>query len=383
MNSIAIVTVGYNRPDSMKLLIRSLLDADYLEQSVDLIVSIDKGARQDEIIAVAEQTTWPFGKRHIRAFSERQGLRKHIIQCGDLTQTYDAVIVLEDDLLVSRFFFSYVKQALDYYRENEKIAGISLYKHETHPGVLRPFEPANNGYDVFWMQYAMSWGQCWTKKMWGQFKEWYLKNETADLWSDNALPAYIQKWNKQSWLKYYMKYIVETNKYFVYPYFSLTTNSSDMGEHCRIPNNDFQVALSEGDRRYFFPEDNNVIKYDVFFERMDIENLIMPTLSGTKVLDLYGIRKDFHGARYAISTQRLPYKIIKQLQLKYRPIEMNCIMPKEGNGIFVYDLSTIDKCPPSNTNLLTRYDVRGINWRKLLKLGFGEFIDALFRKIGK
>ena len=60
---------------------------------------------------------------------------------------------------------------------------------------------------------------------------------------ENILPKYITQWNTQSWLKYFMRYIVETNKYFVYPYFSLTTNVSEVGEHCKIPNNDFQVSL--------------------------------------------------------------------------------------------------------------------------------------------
>ena len=53
MGTIAIVAVGYNRPDSIEQLLNSLLRADYAEDQVDLVVSLDKGQRQQEIVAVA------------------------------------------------------------------------------------------------------------------------------------------------------------------------------------------------------------------------------------------------------------------------------------------------------------------------------------------
>ena len=154
----AIVAVGYNRPDSIEQLLKSLLNANYAGDQVDLVVSLDKGQRQQEIVTVAEKMSWPHGEKIVRAFPERQGLRAHIIQCGDLTEKYDAVVVLEDDLMVAPHFYSYVKQTVDRYVDDDRIAGISLYKHQTHPGVNRPFEPANNGYDVYMQQFAMSWG---------------------------------------------------------------------------------------------------------------------------------------------------------------------------------------------------------------------------------
>ena len=220
MSSIAIIAAGYNRPDSLERLLGSLLRADYVGDQVDLVISLDKGRRQQEVINAAEKICWPYGEKKLRIFSERQGLRAHIIQCGDLTEQYDAVVVLEDDLIVAQHFYSYVKQTISRYADDYKIAGISLYRHQIHPGVNRPFEPANNGYDIYLQQFAMSWGQCWTKKMWERFKKWYVVNVEEDLTKGDMLPVYISRWNSQSWLKYFMRYIVEKDKYFVYPYFS-------------------------------------------------------------------------------------------------------------------------------------------------------------------
>lgn len=381
MGTIAIIAVGYNRPDSMKQLLDSLVCAHYTNDKIDLVISIDKGQSQSEIISVAEHTTWIHGEKVIRAFPERQGLRSHIIQCGDLTEKYDAVVVLEDDLMVAPYFYSYVKQSVERYDADDHIAGISLYKHNTHPGVNRPFEPANNGYDVYMQQFAMSWGQCWTRKMWRNFRFWYNQNEGKDLSEGNLLPSYVSHWNKQSWLKYYMRYIVENDKFFVYPYFSLTTNASDVGEHCRIPNNDFQVALQEGDLQYRLPSFEDSVRYDVFFERVGIEEKVFPEIKGRKVLDLYGDRVSYRNADYLISTKSLPYKVIKTAQLRYRPVEMNCMMPSDGEGIFVYDLKIAAPTPKGNKDILTRYDVRSLHWKKTLHLGWAGFIDALLNKL--
>ena len=80
----AIVAVGYNRPDSMETLLNSINLAENIENNVDIVISIDKGERQGEIVDVSEKFKWKYGEKIIRAFPERQGLRNHIIQCGKI-----------------------------------------------------------------------------------------------------------------------------------------------------------------------------------------------------------------------------------------------------------------------------------------------------------
>lgn len=378
---IAIVAVGYNRPSSMKRLLETIIHSEYGEDDIGLIISLDKGQRQAELIEVAEKIKWNHGEKIIRTFNERQGLRRHILQCGALTEKYDAIVVLEDDLTVSPFFYSYVKQTILRYESEKRVAGISLYKHQTHPGICRPFEPAHNGYDAFFMQFAQSWGQCWTRTMWREFCEWYHENENEDLAASGILPEYIAGWNEQSWLKYYMRYIVETDKYFVYPMISLTSNHSDAGEHCSIPNNDYQVAMLQGEMQFRFPDFSDAIKYDVFFERIGIQDKIFPELKGKKILDLYGGRKNWTDADYIVSTAELPYKKVMRLALQYRPIEVNCLAPQVGLGLYVYDAHTYESNQRCDTNIITRFDIRAIHWKKLLKLGWFGFKDAISTRL--
>lgn len=77
--NISIVTVGYNKPDAMMRLLNSLLVADYLGDRVDLIVRIEKGPRQAEIVKRANEFIWPFGEKRVRTFpslGSNAGLRE-------------------------------------------------------------------------------------------------------------------------------------------------------------------------------------------------------------------------------------------------------------------------------------------------------------------
>lgn len=363
----AVVVVGYNRAKSMKKLLDSLCNARY-ESPCDLIISLDYSDKQQELVEIGKRVEWFHGEKRIRTFKEKQKLRKHILQCGDLTSEYDAVIVLEDDLVVAENFFQFASEAVEFYNNDDKIAGISLYTHRTNPENGRPFEAQFNGYDVFLMQYAMSWGQCWTRDQWTKFRKWYDKQDgIAD---DGIIPSYVVKWNDQSWLKYYIRYTAEKDLFHVYPYFSLTTNASEVGEHNNERSSAYQVPLVYGNvKGYRFPDIDHAIKYDSYFERMFDDSVFQSY--GKTMIDLYGLKKKFGDADVLISTQILDYKMIKEIELQYRPHEVNCIMQESGKGIYVYDLRCHEKHKKEdNTLKIARYDLKAQSSRMTLKHGF-------------
>lgn len=382
---ICIIVVGYNRPDAVGRLLDSLTRADYCNDQVDLLISIDKGALQKEIVDIANNYKWKHGEKKIRAFTERQGLRPHIIQCGDVVNDYDAVIVLEDDITVSECFYKYVKQTVSFYNNDDKIGGISLYRHAVNVGVARFFEPEFIGYDVFALQYAQSWGQCWTKNMWNGFRKWYGDNEDFFARENNKLldmiPDSVLAWDGHSWLKYYMAYIVDKNLYYIYPYYSVATNHSEIGQHNTFGmNSDYQVPLASGDYLYRMSKLENLVKYDVFFERQNYE--IAGYSDKRIVLDLYGNKKDFSNANVIISSQALPYKMIDSWQLMYHPHELNCRYPVRGRGIYVYDAQQQEAKSKKIPRIVrTRYDVRTTDWRSLLLLGVTELYEKCLRRI--
>ena len=329
--NIAICIVGYNRILSIKRLFISLNNAVY-ESSVPLIISIDK-SDTDEVEKYATSLEWPHGPKRVITHVKNLGLRDHILQCGQLLKEFEALIVLEDDIEVSPSFFYYAKQCVEKYYNNLNIAGISLYNFSVNYHNNLPFIPIKTESDVYFMKCAQSWGQVWMRKQWSDFYNWYKEND-KDFPVLPHLPNSICKWPKSSWLKYHTRYCIEKNKYFVYPYTSLTTNYSDVGVHSTQASFLYQVPTLFGIKKNFILEPT--IKYDGFFEN---ENLLfyLNIDENDVCLDLYGEKGNRMNKRYYLTTKKLNFKILKSYGLSLRPIELNIINKIEGQDILLYD----------------------------------------------
>lgn len=382
MKKIAIIIVCYNRLNGVKRLCKSLLNANYCSRNdITLIFSIDKSGILD-IVQFANSFIWPFGEKIIREFKIRQGLKQHILQCGDLTNVYDAVIVLEDDIIVSNCFFAYASQAIDFYWEDTKVAGISLYSFQKN--WLRwpmRFEPYKSIYDSFFMKIAQSWGEVWTRPQWLAFRKW-LKDNPEILQSDE-IPNYLKEWPKSSWLKFYTKYCIINNRYFTYPYYSLSTNCSDAGTHANRTTNDHQVTLQFDKEKYLFPVLNdNAVLYDEYMNRMRLGKYI-GIQDNMLSVDFYGTRNQNHH-RYLLSTQKLDFHVIKQYQLSLRPIEASIIWNYEGDGIYLYDTSlkakNRNRCDDYDLQL---YSLRSHDFRYFLTLSIKLMIKEIKSKFNR
>lgn len=263
----AIVVVAYNRPKSLIRLLKSIEKACYSSQDISLIISIDfqDSLERKQVVSVADKFLWEYGKKYIINHSFNLGLKEHILSCGDLTNEYDSVIVLEDDLVVSPSFYNYARSAAEYYYTSKSIGGISLYSYEYEELGWFRFYPKNLGTDNFFMQWTASWGQLWTKKQWVSFKKWYSNDKDID---PINIPNQVKKW-ENSWKKYYNSYLVDTEKYFVYPYFSYTTLFDEGGVHYKKNSRQNHVSLFNGKKKInynFSNVDNLDLYYDAFFQ---------------------------------------------------------------------------------------------------------------------
>lgn len=336
---LAIIAVGYNREKSLYRLLDSLQKADYYGDIVDLIISLDRSNKSNEIIKYLEQFNWNFGEKKILTYCKNLGLRKHILKCGEFTKFYDAIAVFEDDIYLSPSYYNYFKQAYNYYKSNKEIAGVSFYNHQVLPDSGLNFIPEKNGYDNFFIKYAMSWGQIWFKDTWDDFIEWYEKNSCSD--SLNALrdlPDYVRSWSENSWLKYHIAYCCAKNKYFVYPYYSLSTNFSDLGEHCTEMSSLYQTPMEYGSVDYSFVDtsDINAVKYDTYFERENLGNNL--NIKNEEIcIDIYGNKERDKSKKYWLTTKKVNFKILDTFGLNLKPHEMNIIRKIDGNDIFLYD----------------------------------------------
>lgn len=336
----AIVCVGYNRLKSLRRLTESLLSAEYPSGEIPLVISIDCSGNK-EVYSYAENFEWPFGDKYVFIQQTRLGLKDHIYKCGDLSRYFRAIILLEDDLVVSPVFYSYVQQALDSYSSVPEIAQISLYKNEINGYTGFPFDNLRTGADVFAMQDVSTWGECWTESMWNDFRQWRDSHpEEYVLGVD--MPAEIKNWTR-AWSKYYNAYVRDTCRFVLYPCVSLTTNFSDAGEHGGDRNAYVQVNLQQKDFNYRMPAFNELVKYDIYFNNVDIPSWLGFTPEEL-CADIYGFGREPAEAKYLLSPLELKLPVRRTFAAYMRPLELNLKNKTEGKGLYLYEVTAPVSC---------------------------------------
>ena len=378
-SKVAIVTVGYNRINSMWRLLESLLKGDYSRyKGVPLIISIDCSG-DEKLYQYVRDFNWPFGEKVVRIQEKRLGLKNHILSCGDLTKFFKGIILLEDDIYVTPNFYNYTVQAIDYYENEPKIASISLYNDEMNGFCWLPFSLLHKDSDVYTFQGVFSWGECWTERMWNDFREWNSKTKID--WDSVDMPPQIKTWDR-AWSKFFHAYMVLNDLYSLCPYVSLTTNFSDAGEHGGDNNTIVQVNLQYGYKEYNFKPFKELVHYDSFSNNKDLaETLNIPI--DDLCIDLFGVRDNTKNKRYYLSVQQLPYKVVKSYGLFLRPQELNVMYDVSGSDIFLYDTS--EKFPkPKGKGKQSRllYYLHGYSYKYLPIACWTQF-KVLVRKFWK
>lgn len=337
----AIVVIAYNRPDSLERLLQSI-DRGYFfpkDAPITLHISIDH-SNETKVATVAKNFEWKHGEKVISIQSSRLGLLKHVIHCGDLTEKYGEIIVLEDDLVVAPDFYNYADQALSHYRNDSEIAGISLFKYRCEENQFLPFEPLNNGTDVHFIQVASSWGQAWNSSQWKEFKHWLEKKGESKL---TNLPNYMQKWGENSWKRYFNSFLLETNRFFVFPSVSLSSNFEDAGTHATSTGL-MQVPLLAGSRKYLFANSADArLKYDAYFELLpECVKQLAPELEMFSFdVDLYGAKPKNAKCEYRLTTLK-GTDPIRQFGTMMYPLISNVLSNAKGSGIGLFPMNKIE-----------------------------------------
>lgn len=380
---IAIVIPCYNRPRVLARLLNSIYQAYLTDFSIDIVFSIDYSGN-DDVYKIVDSFNWEAGKKKVIKHSQNIGLEKNIIFCGDLTSEYDAVIVLEDDLVVAKDFLNYAFQAYDYYVNEPNIAGISLYKYEYCEFGQQRFYPMELGFDTYFVQWPSSWGQMWTKMQWKSFKRWYLINN-QDISSFN-IPDAAKSW-LCSWKKYYAAYLVDTNKYFVYPFFSFTNMFPTVGVHfskkMKLLNTE-TVSLYQGvgGKYNFLKWEDCSFFYDCYFELKSI----WVDLNGHMVeadMDLYGSKfKKNIEKKYVISSLEISNaQKLKSWGGDNIPFELNVLQDCVGNFFYMYNSYDYKKLSlKPNKKLFLRVRLSNVDRLKLFFIAIYSYLGRYLKR---
>lgn len=163
MSLSPILLFVYNRPEHTRLTLEAL-KKNHLSDSSSLYIFSD-GYRnetdREEVMKVREliHSVEGFAAIHIEEKSENVGLARNIIEgVTGVVNEHGKVIVLEDDLITSPYFLTFMNNVLDRYEQEEKIAHVQ--------GFCFPLQGLP---DAFLIKWTGSWGWATWKRAWDLF----------------------------------------------------------------------------------------------------------------------------------------------------------------------------------------------------------------------
>lgn len=276
-----IVLFVYNRPEHTRKTLESLKKNSLSEES-ELFVFAD-GPKEsalreqlekiDEARKVVRERNW-CGKVNIVERKENMGLANSVISgVTEIINKFGKIIVLEDDLILSKNFLKYMNDALDRFENEEKVMQIS--------GYMFPVEIKTKE-DAFFLPFSTSWGWATWKRVWNKFDGSMkgldaLDKDTAmrrkfDL--DGSYPYFkmlkAQKDKKiDSWaIRFYLCFFLN-NGIALFPKKTLIMNMGfdGSGVHCKdgvyqgIPREDFEIKTYPSETAIVHENRNAVFKF--------------------------------------------------------------------------------------------------------------------------
>ncbi len=332
---LLLTVVTFNRLHSLSNLMESLKRTKpNSELIIDILISIDFSPEQKLVFEFANKFDWDLGVIDIIAHKNNIGLKNHIHFCGDYfaeKNNWDAILMLEDDLIVSDSIFLYLNAVYNFIKKDkniESIAGIACYSPEINETDLCSFTPIVIS-DNYYAQLPCSWGQLWTKKMWLNYRNFNLDNTSI------KMPANIERWSVNSWKKDFLKYMIISNKYFLYPTNSFTSNTGASGVHMQN-NHKFQVNLSSRNSFNFTSLDTSPI-YDSCLDLLPIylkESCLNISDIDFNVNFSLDKSKNNQFDNWEVSFIKRE-QILKSWSSSLIPIENNLIYNSKGSDIFL------------------------------------------------
>jgi hypothetical protein len=247
MPDLAPITLFvYNRLDHTIKTITEL-QKNKLANESELFIFSDAPKNNKAYLAVEKvrnfiKTVDGFKKITIIERQKNYGLAASIIDgVSKIVNDFGKVIVLEDDLVTSKYFLTFLNDALNEHINNEKIMSIAGYSF--------PIEiPKDYSFDVYIFYRCMSWGWATWKSRWenvdwsiGNIKESINHPKFIDNFNrggEDLYPMLIKQLNKKvnSWAIRWCLHHYKTNSACLYPVISTVKNIGfdGSGVHCGV-----------------------------------------------------------------------------------------------------------------------------------------------------
>lgn len=159
--NVPVVLFTYDRPDHTQRTVEALLRNVGVSE-YDLIIFSDAARTPDKIQAVATVREYLKNIRGFRSVSihyrsHNYGLSNSIINgVTEVLSGYDRIIVLEDDMVTSPYFLTYMSQALERFAGDDRVISIHGYVYPVQQALP----------EAFFLRGADCWGWATWRRGW-------------------------------------------------------------------------------------------------------------------------------------------------------------------------------------------------------------------------
>lgn len=243
-----VVIFSYNRPEHLRRTIDALAKNDLAGQSVLYIycdgAKPDASEEQKERISRNREVARGakgFKELHVVEREKNVGLKNNIVGAvTEIVDRYGRIITLEDDVVPSVGFLIYMNEALELYRDEEKVMHISayMYPHKTHlPDTFFFSVPYPGG---GWATWKRAW-RYYNDDTVQLYEYWKDKWEMFDVLGGDYLSKQLKKnleGTMNTWFVKWHAVLLQRGALTLYPAQSLTNNIGfdEDATHCFVTN---------------------------------------------------------------------------------------------------------------------------------------------------
>jgi len=253
MRLAPVVLFVYNRPWHTQQTIEALQNNELAKES-ELFIYSDAAKNEQAAAKVDEvreyiKTIDGFKNITIVERDKNWGLANSIIDgVTDIVNQYGRIIVMEDDLVTSPYFLTYMNQGLETYQDEEKVASIHGYIY-----------PINDLPETFFIRGADCWGWATWQRAWDIFepngqklldelnsKKLQKEADFNNSYSFTKMLTNQINGKNNSWaVRWYMSAFLQ-DMLTLYPGKSYVQNIGfdDMGTHCKTATDLFSIELN-------------------------------------------------------------------------------------------------------------------------------------------
>lgn len=315
--NVAIAVFCCDRPLHLGNLISSLypiggIDSQSVHFFCDKYRSYDRASDWCDTQRLIQKTISRYGGNAFFS-DENQGLAKSIsFGVSKILESYDAVIVLEDDLILHRYFIEYQMTALEKYKRCPDVYQISGFSLKIRP-------PQRN--TCYFLPSVSTWGWATWRRAWESFsveairREWpkpsFLQRQAFDFFGAYSYSQMLESslaGRNSSWGVLWNWHVFKNRGLVLYPPQSLVYNSGfdGSGVHCGArQSTSWQLTIEEMNSganlsNFYFPQTQSFLNCQI--NRQADSLLIM------RIRNFKGLR-----SRLRFIYQKIRFRLIKIL----------------------------------------------------------------------